>query len=177
MAMTLNYDSGTGDRPLQIKTSGAEQKFEQGAVRDTAANKPIMSLLSPHLFGTHLAFQGGEYVRSFLLTRNPEHLEHLLDTMLAKPDGYEKLCLWLKLGAERYAPYNWTKGMPISRCVDSIGRHMLAMHRGATDELHDAALMCNLMFVIHYMHEIREGRLDPKWNDLWAYDTLWNTVA
>jgi hypothetical protein len=118
-----------------------------------------------------LKAQGGLHIRDFLLTHDVQHLKDLLDHMLEQPEGFEKLCLWLKLGAERYAPFNWTKGMPLSRCIDSMGRHMLAMYRGLTDELHDAALMCNLMFVIHYCEEIEAGRLPNSWYDLWDYET------
>jgi hypothetical protein len=34
---------------VELKSSGSEQQFAAGAVRDTAAGKPIMSLLSPHV--------------------------------------------------------------------------------------------------------------------------------
>jgi len=33
-------------------------------------------------------------------------------------------------GAEKYAPGNWTKGMPILECIDSLQRHIDAFQNG-----------------------------------------------
>lgn len=154
---------------MELKSSGKEQQFENGAMRDTADNKPIMSLLSPYLWQS-LGLEG-ETIQAFLLSRNESHLVALMQKLLEEPDGYDRLCRWLKLGAARYSAFNWTKGMPLSRCVDSLGRHLLAMQQGKADEDHKAAFMCNLMFIIHYHKEIAAGRLDRKWYDLWDYQT------
>ncbi len=84
-----------------------------------------------------------------------------------KHDG-EKLC-WhllpfgataevvavLQYGAEKYAPFNWAKGMPYSRCFNSAQRHMTAWLAGEeadpeTGLSHLAHAACNLLFLLTY---------------------------
>ena len=99
---------------MELKSSGTEQQFEKGAMRDTAVGKPRMSLLSPYVFKRFLKDEGGYYVGTFLLTRDVSMLETLLKTIIEDEAGMEQLCNWLDLGAKRYSAFNWTKGMPIS---------------------------------------------------------------
>jgi ribosomal protein S27AE len=55
--------------------------------------------------------------------------------------------------------------MYVTRCIDSLGRHLRALKDCKVDEDHAAAAMCNVSFIIHYIKEIEAGRLDPKWDD------------
>ncbi|MCL2744431.1 MAG: DUF5664 domain-containing protein [Planctomycetaceae bacterium] len=44
---------------------------------------------------------------------------------LISPFAMERLGEWLRQGAEKYASRNWEKGIPISRMVASLYRHLL----------------------------------------------------
>jgi hypothetical protein len=62
------------------------------------------------------------------------------------------------MGSEKYAPFNWTKGMPVTEVSESLLRHMFAYLNGENEdkeslELHLSHVMCNCMFLIHIMRE------------------------
>jgi hypothetical protein len=64
----------------------------------------------------------------------------------------------LEMGAEKYAPFNWTKGMPVTEVSESLLRHMFAFleHENCDKESkieHLGHVMCNCMFLIHIMRE------------------------
>ena len=64
----------------------------------------------------------------------------------------------LEMGAEKYAPYNWTKGMPVTEVSESLLRHMFAYLGGENVDKesqieHLGHVMCNCMFLIHIMRE------------------------
>jgi hypothetical protein len=70
----------------------------------------------------------------------------------------EGLVRVLEMGAEKYAPYNWTKGMPVTEVSESLLRHMFAYLNGENEdkeslELHLSHVLCNAMFLIHIMRE------------------------
>ncbi len=150
----------------QLHDSGKREQFDGGAQRDTAEGKPKFSLLSPHAWvAVHPTY--GLYVRNILLNpSNTNYLENLLLALL-EHIGIARLCNWLELGAKKYSRFNWAKGMPLSRCIDSLGRHLDKAQRDVEDgEDHLAAAACNVMFLLHYCCEIQAGRMDAKWNDL-----------
>ena len=78
----------------------------------------------------------------------------------------------LEFGAIKYAPWNWTKGMPVDQVLDCLLRHTAAIQRG--EELdpesglpHIDHLQCNAMFLSHFYHEGRwpelsEGSFPPR---------------
>lgn len=73
----------------------------------------------------------------------------------------------LEYGANKYAPWNWAKGMKFSVVIASLKRHMAALERGEdydpeTGERHTGHLMCNLLFLEHYMNEYPEMDDRPK---------------
>lgn len=88
---------------------------------------------------------------------------------LISPFALRRLGEWLRLGAKKYAPRNWEKGMPFSRVVDSLERHVQAYKAGDCGEDHLAAIMCNAMFLAHYEEMIERGRLDCELNDMPDY--------
>ncbi len=156
-------DPATGTR---LFDSGKREQFDGGAQRDTAEGKPKFSLLSPWTWElVHQKY--GLFVLVFL--QNPKEtgqLQDLLQALLSEI-GIDRLCRWLELGAKKYSRFNWAKGMPLSRCIDSLGRHLDKAQRGVKDgEDHLAAAACNVMFLLHYCCEIQAGRMDAKWNDL-----------
>ena len=163
--------------------SGKRQQFEGGAVRDTAEGKPQYSLLSPYVWKliplqrvipdiepSHRLDVMRRVCRrmcDYLLEHRPEFLESAFEE-LSMSFGIDRLCEWLRLGAEKYDRFNWAKGMPISRCIDSLGRHLSKWDKD--DEDHIAAVMCNIMFIIHYHQACEAGLLPKKWMDLWDFN-------
>jgi hypothetical protein len=79
---------------------------------------------------------------------------------LIKFEMIDRLSKWLELGANKYSPRNWEKGMPISRCFDSLFRHAYKANEGWTDEDHLAAVVCNAMFIMWY--EENKPELDDR---------------
>lgn len=69
-------------------------------------------------------------------------------------------------GAKLYSPKNWTKGIPMSRCMESALRHTFQYLEGYRDEDHLAQACFNLLAVIEFDEMIKQGRLDSAINDL-----------
>lgn len=65
-------------------------------------------------------------------------------------------------GAVKYGENNWQKGMPFSRVMDSLLRHVHAYRAGDRTEDHLAAVAVNAMFLMEY--EVTH----PELNDLQA---------
>jgi len=73
------------------------------------------------------------------------------------------------MGAKKYAERNWENGMPFSRCVASLKRHLMKYQQGLKDEDHLAAIMFNAMALIHYEEMIERGMLPAELNDMPHY--------
>lgn len=84
---------------------------------------------------------------------------------LISPFAIKRLADWYEAGAAKYAPRNWEKGMPYSRCLDSALRHINKFQRGWTDEDHLAAAVWNLCSIIHFEETHME-----EFNDLPDYN-------
>ena len=69
-------------------------------------------------------------------------------------------------GANKYGRDNWKKGIPLSRYVDSLYRHLWAWMRGDTDEDHAGAVMWNAMCMTETRKMIEKGVLPEELNDL-----------
>jgi hypothetical protein len=89
---------------------------------------------------------------------------------LISPFALMRLGEWLRLGAAKYDDRNWEKGIPISRCIASLFRHLLAYIMGCRKEDHMAAVMCNAMFIMHFEDRIRQGALSAKLDDMPKYN-------
>lgn len=88
---------------------------------------------------------------------------------LISPFALERLGHWMRLGAEKYAERNWETGMPISRCVASMHRHLNKYQQGCTDEDHLAAILFNAMAIAHYEEMIARGHLRGSIDDMPFY--------
>lgn len=53
-------------------------------------------------------------------------------------------------GAKKYDEWNWSKGMPFSRFLASMKRHMAAFELGEIDEDHLAAIVFNANSIMHF---------------------------
>ena len=76
----------------------------------------------------------------------------------------------LEFGAEKYAKWNWTKGMPVTQVSESLLRHMFAFLSGEDKDPesgidHLGHVMCNAMFLSYIMREKKQfddrGYEDP----------------
>lgn len=67
-------------------------------------------------------------------------------------------------GADKYDDNNWHKGIPYSRCLASLERHLQQWKQGDRDEDHLAAVVWNALAIMHYEEVGPEGLDDlPKW--------------
>ena len=88
---------------------------------------------------------------------------------LISPFATERLAEWLRLCAEKYAPRNWEKGLPVSRSMASLCRHLMKFQQGCTNEDHIAAIMCNAMFIAHTQEMCKHGVLPESLLDMPKY--------
>lgn len=85
---------------------------------------------------------------------------------LLPPAMLRRLAGVYERGAKIYAPQNWRKGMPMSRCLDSAIRHTFQFAEGYRNEDHIAQAIFNLAALIEYDEMIKQGRLPAELNDL-----------
>jgi hypothetical protein len=69
-------------------------------------------------------------------------------------------------GAEKYGRSNWTKGIPLSRYVDSTYRHLWQFMEGDKSEEHIGAVIWNVMCLAQTSEWIEQGKLPKELNDL-----------
>lgn len=74
-----------------------------------------------------------------------------------------RLAMHYTNGAKKYGPNNWTKGIPMSRCVESLLRHIEAFRMGDESEDHLAAVAWNAFALMWYEDTM------PEMNDLDEY--------
>lgn len=113
-----------------------------------------------HDSGKREEFEGGA-VRD---TAEGKPMIHLIS-----PFAIRRLGVWCGLGAEKYSPRNWEAGMPLSRVMASLCRHVESMKAGDMDEDHAAAVMWNAMAFMHYEQMIDRGVLPDELHDMPDY--------
>lgn len=82
---------------------------------------------------------------------------------LIPPGPLYRLAMLYTRGAEKYTEHNWTKGIPMSRCIASLMRHVFKFVVGDKDEDHGAAIIFNVMCIMHY-EDIGRTDLDDRFN-------------
>jgi hypothetical protein len=87
-------------------------------------------------------------------------------TYLLCPIAMEGLSAVLTMGAKKYAPGNWTKGMKWSRCINSLLRHLFKYMAGEDLDKesglpHIDHVLCNAMFLSNYFrrHKDKDDRI------------------
>jgi hypothetical protein len=78
---------------------------------------------------------------------------------LISPFFLKRLAVLMAKGAEHYGDRNWEKGIPSSRCVASLDRHINQWKMGDTDEDHLIQAAFNIMAIVHneeYNHEFHD---------------------
>lgn len=61
-----------------------------------------------------------------------------------------------QLGALKYEPNNWKKGVPWSECLDSLERHLQKWKRGDKDEDHLAIVAWRAFALMYYEQHRKE---------------------
>jgi hypothetical protein len=151
--------------------SGKRQEFSTGAIRDAAEGKPRMELLTPYmikLMADHMELPRLTHVASFMDTNETEHLELLLvDIIWVEADDtlVDRCGTWMAKGAAKYADRNWELGLPVSRYLSSLLRHLLKWERDEDDEDHAAAIVFNVMGIIFTREQVKEGLLPAELDD------------
>ena len=69
-------------------------------------------------------------------------------------------------GALKYQNWNWVRGIPLSRFLDSAKRHLDQFAEGQEDEDHLHQAIWHLMGLSHTQEMIRRGILPSELNDL-----------
>lgn len=67
-----------------------------------------------------------------------------------------RLAMHYTNGAAKYGENNWTKGIPMSRSLESMERHVADFKMGKTDEDHLAAIAWNAFALMWYMDNMPE---------------------
>ncbi len=69
-------------------------------------------------------------------------------------------------GASKYGRDNWKKGIPLSRYVDSLYRHLWQLMEDDVEEDHGGAVIWNAMCLVQTKKWIEQGKLPEELNDL-----------
>ncbi len=69
-------------------------------------------------------------------------------------------------GATKYGRNNWQQGIPLSRYVDSLYRHLWQFMEGDETEDHAGAIIWNAMCLTQTKKWIETGKLPKELNDL-----------
>ncbi len=86
--------------------------------------------------------------------------------VLFPPDAYLEISKHFEDGAAIYDARNWEKGIPLSKLIDSLERHIAEEKMGLTDERHDRALAWNAVVYLATKLRIQAGVLPAELADL-----------
>lgn len=85
---------------------------------------------------------------------------------LLSPIVEERTARHSEVGGNHYGDRNWEKGIPLSRYVDSLRRHLCKWMQGSKEEDHLAAICWNAQGLLHTHEMIQRGRLPEYLDDL-----------
>ena len=69
-------------------------------------------------------------------------------------------------GAAKYGRDNWKKGIPVSRYIDALYRHLWQLMEKDTKEDHGGAVIWNAMCLVETLDAIERGELPKELDDL-----------
>lgn len=134
----------------------------------------------------HIDLRGPEFLK--VPTTPPPQTGHELETFASgavrdteegktRPDLVSPLALGrigdcLMNGSKKYSVNNWTRGIPVSRCMASLHRHLMKYMQGDRSEDHLASLVVNGIFVLHFEEAIKRGILPESLLDLPDYSVI-----
>jgi hypothetical protein len=94
---------------------------------------------------------------------------------LVDPDFVLELSKVLTMGADKYGPYNWARGMAWSRPTAALQRHLAAWQKGENIDpesglSHLAHVAANVMFLMYFQQngvgeDDRGFKEKPTWAD------------
>lgn len=88
---------------------------------------------------------------------------------LIPPTALLRLAQHYENGARVHGEHNWTRGFPISRCLDSAERHLCQYKDGDRSEDHLAAIAWQAFAAMHFEEMIRRGVLPAALDDVPRY--------
>jgi hypothetical protein len=79
---------------------------------------------------------------------------------LIPPGALIEVLKVLEMGAQKYSPWNWTKGLNYLSVCDSLDRHVLAFKGGEDKDpesglYHAAHIIANALFLLHFLQTNR----------------------
>lgn len=148
-----------------LKDSGNRTEFETGAVRDIQEGKGRCDLLPLEILNNFVQTETFGLLGKFQKTKETMYLYDALRDFIecnyaTESDAILELSKHYEEGAKKYGEYNWQKGIPCSRYLDSAVRHYLKFLLAKDDERHDRAFMWNIVCLIWTIEN------KPEMNDL-----------
>jgi hypothetical protein len=137
--------------------------IEQANIRHNQRMQNVIKAADEHLnpslpdSGSRSEFDTGAVRDASLGKGNPSLIP--LEAMRAVSRRFED-------GATKYGRDNWKKGIPLSRYVDSLYRHLWQFMEGDQSEDHGGAVIWNAMCLVQTEKWISEGKLPNELNDL-----------
>ena len=89
---------------------------------------------------------------------------------LCSPFAEERRGEWLRLGAKKYKVRNWESGMPFSRFLESLCRHVMKYRQGDRSEDHLAAICFNAEAIMHGEEMVKRNVWPKELDDLPDYN-------
>ena len=137
-----------------IKDSGSRTEFETGAVRDIQEGKGRCDLLPLDVIAKYLdSDRVLMHIECFRTSGDISQLYGALDSF-CRGACWDDWTMVLEVskhfeeGAQKYGEWNWQKGIPVKRYIDSAIRHYLKWCKGDVDEPHDRAFVWNIVCCI-----------------------------
>lgn len=153
-----------------------KRKLESGFQRDSAKGKCAWSLLPPHIWTLYSdkTPETSEAIADFLQCGDVECLTKALKAMIDKY-GMQRMSDRFAAGADKYGPFNWALGAPLSVFIDSAGRHLYDINKpdpNKPNEDHVGAVMWNLACAIHVIHMVEYGVMPNEYMDVPSYTDI-----
>lgn len=104
--------------------------------------------------------------RTFSTGANRQNAEGKGTPVLFPPDAYLDISIHFEEGATLHGDRNWEKGMPLSKIINSLERHIQQEKMGLTDESHDRALAWNAVVYLATKLRIKAGVLPKELADI-----------
>jgi hypothetical protein len=143
----------------RILDSGERRQFETGAVRDIQEGKGRCDLMPLDVIYKYFELVNAQdkvlwWISSFQKNGLSLDLYNAIESFGTICWACDPATMFLELakhfeeGAKKYGEYNWQKGIPVNRYIDSAVRHYLKWLRDDKDEPHDRAFVWNLVCCI-----------------------------
>ncbi len=145
------------------KDSGKRIDFATGSRRDLEDGKPRFDLIGKAGLLALASFieQGEDKMADRLMRACFRMAMGDYDNSDGELDDFVALADLLERGAVKYGERNWELGQPTSRSFSSLLRHLMQWADGDDEEDHRAAVLFNMMSVIHVERLVATGELPP----------------